>query len=80
METETQEHVLAECARLHTTEDTKVRSSDIFSEDLTTLKQTAKQIIGVGGRVGKKSHTHRYTRVLSSFLDNFVLISKLQKF
>ena len=43
-EPETQEHVLDNCNAIHIDYNTKVPTTDIFSEDTKTLKQTAKKI------------------------------------
>ena len=43
-EPETQEHVLDNCNAIHIDNTTKVPTTDIFSEDIKTLKQAAKKI------------------------------------
>ncbi len=42
---ETQEHILQECRGIHTDEQTKVKTPDLFSEDITELKLTSKKIV-----------------------------------
>ena len=43
-ENETQDHILAECQGIHEDETTKVTTSDIFKEDIDTLKAQARKI------------------------------------
>ncbi len=43
-ENETQEHILQECTGIHTSEHSKIRTTDIFNDDITILKTTAKRI------------------------------------
>ena len=43
-EPETQDHVLEMCPEIHKTEDTKVKKSQLFSENTDTLKLIAKKI------------------------------------
>ncbi len=43
-EEETQNHVLAECSALHPNKETTVTDQDIFTEDTTKLKESAKKI------------------------------------
>ncbi len=42
--TETQKHVLQECRTLHQTDENKVTQIDIFTEDITKLKETSRKI------------------------------------
>ena len=43
-EEETQNHILAECLKIHTYEHSKVTQEMIFTEDTTDLKNTAQRI------------------------------------
>ena len=43
-EIETQQHILEECLRLHTSEETKTKEIEYFSEETTILKNAAKKI------------------------------------
>ena len=43
-DSETQEHILEMCQTLHSSQDSKVTKGEIFAEDPTALKETAKKI------------------------------------
>ncbi len=56
-EEESQKHIMEECRKIHTNEETMVKEEEIYTEDVTILKNTTKKIISILAKLDKAQAT-----------------------